>query len=99
MAVTVINVQAVLDNISSAKKYIAEQNASLNNIKNTVNSMSGIWEAEDQKVYAEQFQSTQRKIETFNNGVVESLDSMKKYVDDCVAIDAQTGRDLRNVSW
>ena len=99
MAATVINVQAVLDNISSAKKYIDEQNASLNSIKNTVNSMSGIWEAEDQKVYAEQFQSTQKKIETFNNGVVESLDAMKKYVDDCVSIDAQTGRDLRNVSW
>ena len=98
MAANVINVQAVLDNISRAKKYIDEQNASLSDINKTINTMSGIWEAEDQKVYAEQFQSTQKKIETFNNGIVESLDAMKKYVDDCVSIDAQTGRDLRNVS-
>ena len=99
MAATIINVQAVHDGISNARKYIDEQTASLGSIDSTINTMSGVWEAEDQKVYAEQFQTTKKKIETFNQGVVEALDSMKKYVDDCVDIDAKTGRDLRNVSW
>lgn len=99
MAATVINVQAVQDSITNANKYIDEQDASLHNIDHTINSMTGVWEAEDQKVYAEQFQATQKKIDSFNQGVREALDAMKKYVDDCVSIDAQTGRDLRNVSW
>lgn len=99
MAATIINVQAIQDSINSANKYIDEQNNSLGSINNTINSMSGVWEAEDQKMYAEQFSSTNKKIETFNQGVKESLDAMKKYVDDCVAIDSQTARDLNNVSW
>ena len=99
MAATIINVQAIQDSINSANRFIDEQNASLSNINNTINSMSGVWEAEDQKMYAEQFNSTQKRIETFNQGVKESLDTMKKYVDDCVAIDSQTARDLNNVSW
>ena len=99
MAATTINVQAVQDSVTNAKKYIDEQNSSLKDIENTINSMSGVWEAEDQKVYAEQFNSTQKRIDTFNQGVIESLDAVKKYVDDCVAIDSQTARDLRNVSW
>ncbi|MBQ7578040.1 MAG: hypothetical protein IJT21_07245 [Synergistaceae bacterium] len=99
MAATIINVQAIQDSINSANRYIDEQNASLSDINNTINSMTGVWEAEDQKMYAEQFNSTQKRIETFNQGVKESLDAMKKYVDDCVAIDSQTARDLNNVSW
>lgn len=99
MAATIINVQAIQDSINSANRYIDEQNASLSDINNTINSMTGVWEAEDQKMYAEQFNSTQKRIETFNQGVKESLDAIKKYVDDCVAIDSQTARDLNNVSW
>ena len=99
MAATIINVQAIQDSINSANRYIDEQNNSLSDINNTINSMSGVWEAEDQKMYAEQFSTTQKRIETFNQGVKESLYAMKKYVDDCAAIDSQTARDLNNVSW
>ena len=99
MAATTINVQAAYDSINSANKYIDEQNNSLNDINNTVNSMSGVWEAADQRAYAEQFRTTRQKISTFNQGLKESLDAMKKYVDDCVAIDSQTARDIRNVSY
>lgn len=99
MSATTINVQASYDSINSANKFIDEQNNSLDNIGSTVKSMSDAWEAADQRAYAEQFQITQKKISTFNQGLKESLESMKKYVDDCVAIDAKTARDLRNVSW
>ena len=99
MAATTINVQAIYDSINNANKYIDDQNASLDEIRNTINSMSGVWEAEDQKMYAEQFQTTQKKIDTFNQGLRESLNAMRKYVEDCVAIDLQTARDLGNVSW
>lgn len=99
MAATTINVQAAYDSINSANKYIDEQNNSLSDINNTVNSMSGVWEAADQRAYAEQFRTTRQKISTFNQGLKESLDAMKKYVDDCVAIDSQTARDIRNVSY
>lgn len=96
---TTINVQAVQESISQSVKYIDLQQKKLADISNIINSMSGIWEAEDQRVYAEQFQNTKNKIEIFNQGVNESLEAIKKYVDDCVSIDSQTGRDLRNVSW
>lgn len=99
MAATTINVQAAYESINNANKFIDEQNNSLDDINGTVNSMTEVWEAADQRVYAEQFRTTQRKISTFNQGLKESLDAMKKYVDDCVAIDAQTARDLRNVSY
>jgi len=99
MAATTINVQAIQDSINNANRYLDDQNASIADISNTINSMNGVWEAEDQKVYAEQFKSTQKRIETFNRGVQESLNAMKKYVEDCVAIDLQTARDLGNVSW
>lgn len=99
MPVTTINVQAIIDSINNARKHIDEQQTALSEINNNINSMNGIWEAEDQRVYAERFQDTKRKIETFNQGVRESLDTMQKYVNDCVSIDDQTGRILRNVSW
>ena len=99
MSATTINVQAAYDSIDSANKYIDEQNNSLGTISKNVNSMNGVWEAADQRAYAEQFRTTQKRIETFNAGLKESLASMKKYVDDCVAIDSKTARDLRNVSY
>jgi len=99
MAATTINVQTAYDSINSANKFIDEQNNSLDDINKNVKSMSDAWEAADQRAYAEQFAMTQKKISTFNKGLKESLDAMKKYVDDCVAIDAKTARDLRNVSW
>ena len=99
MAATIINVQAIQEGINNANRYIDEQISSLNDINNTINSMNGVWEAEDQKMYYDQFQATQKKIENFNQGVRESLDAMKKYIDDCVAVDSQTARDLNNISW
>ena len=99
MAATTINVQAAYDSINSANKFIDDQNNSLDNISSTVNSMTEVWEAADQRAYAEQFRTTQRKISTFNQGLKESLEAMKKYVDDCVAVDSQTARALRNVSY
>ena len=99
MAATTINVQAVQDNISQSIKHIETQEKALANISSTINSMNGIWEAEDQRVYSEQFQGTKNKIENFNQGVLESLNAMKQYVNDCVSIDSQTGSNLRNIGW
>ena len=99
MAATTINVQAIQDSINSANKYLEEQNSSIAEISTTINSISYVWEAEDQRVYDEQFKTTQKKIETFNSGVQKSLEAMKTFVNDCVAIDAQTAKALRNVSW
>ena len=99
MAATIINVQAIQEEINKANKYIDEQISSLDDINDTINSMNGVWEAEDQKMYSDQFQATHKKIENFNQGVRESLNAMKKYVNDCVAVDAQTARDLNNIGW
>ena len=99
MAATTINVPAFRADIFKAQTKIGQQEASLRAIERTINSMNGVWESEDQRVYAEQFQTTKTKIENFNQSVRESLDTMSKYVDDCVALDDQTARNLRNVSW
>ena len=99
MEPTIINVQAITDSINSANNQIAAQEAALGEIDSTVNSMSGVWEAEDQRVYAEQFQATKKKIEDFNQAVMESLKTMQQFVNDCVAVDDKTGQDLRNVTW
>ena len=99
MATTTINVSTVMESINNANNNISNQESSLGNIDKTVNSMSGVWEAEDQRAYAEQFQITKKKIENFNNSVKESLRNMQNYVNDCVAADNQTGQDIRNVSW
>ena len=96
---TTINVQAVQEGINQSVNYIDLQQKKLADIHNTINSMSGIWESEDQRVYAERFQATKNKIENFNQGINESLEAIRKYVDDCVSIDSQTGRNLRNISW
>ena len=94
-----INVQAVTDSINDAIKMLSEQEEALGKINNTVDSMNGVWEAEDQRVYSEQFQNTKNKIETFNNSVKDTLQAMQTYVNDCVVADEQTARDLRNISW
>jgi uncharacterized protein YukE len=99
MATTMINVQAVTDSINDAIKMLSEQEEALGKINNTVDSMNGVWEAEDQRVYSEQFQNTKNKIETFNNSVKDTLQAMQTYVNDCVVADEQTARDLRNISW
>lgn len=99
MAATIIDVQAINDSISNANRLLSEQEEILDEIDGTVNSMSGVWEAEDQRVYAERFQTTRKKIQDFNSSVSESLRSIKKYVDDCVSADNQTARELRSISW
>ena len=99
MATTMINVQAVTDSINDAIKMLSEQEEALGKINNTVDSMYGVWEAEYQRVYSEQFQNTKNKIETFNNSVKDTLQAMQTYVNDCVVADEQTARDLRNISW
>ena len=99
MATTTINVPAIRTGIFNATTKLGQQEASLRAIDRTINSMNGVWESEDQRVYAEQFQTTRAKIENFNQSVRESLKTMSQYVDDCVALDDQTARNLRNVSW
>ena len=99
MAATRINVQAVTDSITNALKMLSEQGEALGQIDNTVNSMNGVWEAEDQREYSNQFQTTKAKIETFNTSVKDTLQNMQTYVNDCSAADSQTARDIRNVSW
>ena len=96
---TVINVQSVNETINSVNRQISTQENSLNRIDGIVNSMNGIWEAEDQRVYSEQFQGTKQKIQSFNQGVREALQAMQTYVNDCVNTDRQYGRSLRSVSW
>ena len=99
MAATTINVQAVRDSLRKSQNELTQQQSSLDKIDKIINSMSGIWESEDQRVYAEQFQSTKRKIESFNSYINESLTNIDNFVSDCVAVDDQTGRELRNVQW
>ena len=99
MAITMINVQAVRDKLEKSQKELTQQQSSLDKINNVINSMSGIWESEDQRVYAEQFQATKRKIESFNSYINESLTAIDNFVNDCVTADTQTGRELRNVHW
>ncbi|MBR0316833.1 MAG: hypothetical protein IJQ99_08200 [Synergistaceae bacterium] len=99
ITVTTINVQAINDSIKEAFKRIDEQQTALDEIDKTVNAMNGVWESEDQRAYAEQFENTKKKIENFNLGIKESLDTMQKYVDNCISIDSKAGRNLRNISW
>ena len=95
----IINVQAVTEGINNALNYIESQESALDQVNNYINSMDDIWDAGDQKIYSRQFQSTKTKIKTFNQGVKNSLNTMKKFVNDCVELDLKTGRDLRNISW
>ncbi len=99
MATTIINVPSIREGIAKAKAQLEEQTSALLDINNTINSMNGVWESEDQRVYSDQFQATRSTIEKFNASVNQSLDTMSQYVDDFVALDDQTARDLRNVSW
>ena len=99
MAATMISVQTVMDNIVNAKKQIAEQEAALGEIDASINSMQGVWEAEDQKAYAERFRDRKRKINDFNRAVGEYLEAMRSYVEDCVAADDQTSRELNSIGW
>ena len=99
MAATKINVQVVRDSIANANKQISEQESALGDIDSSINSMQGVWEAEDQKAYAERFRDRKQKINDFNRAVGEYLETMQKYVNDCVAADDQTGRDLSSISW
>lgn len=99
MAATTINVSEVKNGLNNARKQISQQEEALGQIDTTVNSMSGVWEAEDQRAYAEQFKSTKQKIENFNASLTETLQNIGKFVDDCVTADDQTGRELRSISW
>ena len=99
MAATKINVHAVINSITNAEKQIQEQEATLSKIDNTINSNEGVWESEDQRVYAEKFRNRKQKINDFNRAVTEYLSNMRTYVSDCVAADDQTARDLAGISW
>ena len=99
MPTTVINVSTVEEITSKVIKQIQAQEDSLNNIDRIINSMEGVWESESQKVYAEKFRQTKARIQNFNESINESLNDMRTFVDDCVSVDEQTARELRNISW
>ena len=99
MPTTIINVDAVNDSTARAIKQIEIQKNSLDEIDRIVNSMEGVWESEAQKVYTDKFREFKSKIQNFNESIDESLKDMDDFVSECVRVDEQTARELRNITW
>lgn len=99
MPTTIINVNAIEESTARAMNQIAAQQDALAGIDRIVNSMEGAWESEAQQVYAERFRETRRRIELFNDTMNESITNMRNFVNECVAADELTARELRNVNW
>lgn len=99
MPTTIINVDAVNDSTARAIKQIEIQKNSLDEIDRIVNSMEGVWESEAQKVYTDKFREFKAKIQNFNESIDESLKDMDDFVSECVRVDEQTARELRNITW
>ena len=99
MPATIINVSAVEESTSRAKKYVAEQQDALNQIDRIVNNMQDAWDSEAQKAFADSFQRSKSEIEHFNQSMNESIDNMTSFVTECVKIDDSVARSIRNISW
>lgn len=96
---TVINVQAATEAITKSKSRIEDQRAALDEINTVINSMEGVWEAEDQHVYAERFRERKKTIDEFNVSITESLDTMQSYIQDCVNADVRIAAAFSGISW
>lgn len=99
MPATIINVNAVEESTAKAILQMQSQEDALNNIDRVINSMEGVWESEAQKVYTDKFREAKAKVQKFNTSVNDSLKNMRNFVSECVLVDEQTARELRNVSW
>ncbi|MBR0035855.1 MAG: hypothetical protein IJP54_09280 [Synergistaceae bacterium] len=99
MPATIINVSAVEESTAQALKFVSEQQDSLNRIDNIVNNMEDAWASDSQKSYVESFRTSRERIEKFNNSVVQSIESMRSFVTECVSADELTAREIRGVSW
>lgn len=99
MAATIINVNAVEEATSKAMRLVGEQEDALRQIEQVVANMQSAWESEAQQAYAESFRESKSEIESFNESVTQSLDGMRNFVTECVRVDDETARALRNVSW
>lgn len=99
MPATVINVSAVDESTSRALRLVSEQQDSLSAIDRIINSMEDAWESEAQRAYAESFRATKERIENFNQSVIQSVENMRSFVDECVSADELTAREIRGVTW
>lgn len=96
---TIINVSSATDAITNSKRRIEEQRITLEDINTVVSSMEGVWDAEDQRVYAERFRERKKALDEFNNSITASLDKMQTYIQDCVNADDSIASSLMGISW
>ena len=99
MPTTIINVDAVNDSTARAIKQIQNQKNSLDEIDGVISSMEEAWESEAQRTFADKFRELKTKILNFTESIDESLKGMNDFVSECVRVDEQTARELRNISW
>lgn len=99
MAATMINVAVVTEIIAKARRHIADQRASLSDIEGMINTMQGIWDAEEQRICANRFAESKKKFDAFNDGMIATIDKLQTYINDCVDADGLSARDLRTISW
>lgn len=99
MAATMINVTVVTECIAKARRHIADQRASLSDIESALNTMQGIWDAEEQYICAKRFAESKKKFDAFNDGMSATIEKLHAYINDCVYADGLSARDLRAISW
>ena len=99
MPTTIISVSAVEESTARALRLVSEQQDSLSAIDRIINSMEDAWESEAQRAYAESFRATKERIENFNQSVIQSVENMRSFVDECVSADELTAREIRGVTW
>ena len=99
MPATIINLSAVEESTSRALRYVSEQQSTLNKIDRAVASVESSWESDAQKSYSESFRQSKERIVRFNESVIRSIKSMRKFANDCVQADELTARELLDVNW
>ena len=100
MPATVINVSKVEESTAQALKYVNEQEDTLEAIDRAITNMSNSsWNSPAQAAYAESFRVSKARIQSFNESVIQSLDSVRNFVSECVVVDDATAKALLNVTW
>ena len=68
-------------------KEFEKQAAALQEIETVISSIEDAWESEAQRLYADRFRASKKRIEEFNDTLREDFVNMEKYVRDWVVYD------------
>jgi WXG100 family type VII secretion target len=96
MAVTSVRPNDVAADIDTINRFIANQDAAMEDVGKQVQFLSSVWDSDAQREFSADFTQARREIARFNQALTRYTDMMKMSVKNFEAVDKALSVSLRN---